>query len=125
MAGEPVLHGEVAEQIVAELQTALGLPTLGAVGPQVCRVEETRAVGQVPLTHLAPLLGIQIESAWELPEGPAEPMCQQNSVADTVHLFICLITFSLFSTVRSTAQVFSVHLQTGPLVTPRLNLVGL
>lgn len=90
VAREPVLCGEVAEQTVAELQTALGLPTLGAVGPQVCRAEETRAVGQVPRTQLAPLLDSQTESAQELPEGSAEPMCQQSSFADTMHLFYLL-----------------------------------
>ena len=90
MAREPVLCGEVAEQTVAKLQTALGLPTLGATGPQVCRAEETRAVGQVPCTHLAPLLDSQTESAWELPEGSAEPMCQQSSFADKMHLFYLL-----------------------------------
>jgi len=71
---------------VSKLQTALGLLTLGATGPQVCRAEETRAVSQVPRTRLAPLLNSQTESVWELPE----PMCQQSSFAHTTHLFYLL-----------------------------------
>lgn len=119
VAREPVQSGEVVEQTVAEMETTLGLPTSWDTSPQVCRAEETRAVGQVPRSLLAPLLDSQTESAWEVPQGSPGPVCQQSSFAELLCIdFGHLIRLSLLFTGKSAVHFFSVLPQRGPGTKP-------